>query len=222
MFTSRAEHRLLLREDNADERLTAIGRTLGLIDDDRWRFFESKHRAIETELSRLEAIRFKPAQIAPEWAARVLGGPAPARDVGAFELLRRPEVGYAALLELTGPASATDPVIGAALDERLPPQIERAIEVRAAYAGYIERAEDEIERARAQEDAELPPELDYAGLAGLSTEVRQALTDGRPRTVGQAARIPGVTPAAVSILLVHLRRYSGRVARTDCIAASGS
>ena len=152
------------------------------------------------------------SQIAPQWAARVLGGPAPLRDVGAFELLRRPEVGYGALLELTGPAIATDPVTGAALDDRLPPQIERAIEVRAAYAGYIERAEDEIERARSHEDALLPADLNYAGLAGLSTEVRQALSEGRPRTIGQAARIPGVTPAAVSILLVHLRRYSTRVA----------
>jgi tRNA uridine 5-carboxymethylaminomethyl modification enzyme len=132
--------------------------------------------------------------------------------VGAFELLRRPEVGYAALLELTGAAAATDSATDTALDDRLPPQVERAIEVRAAYAGYIERAQEEIERARAHEDAVLPAGLDYAGLAGLSTEVRQALTDGRPRTIGQAARIPGVTPAAVSILLVYLRRYSTRVA----------
>jgi tRNA uridine 5-carboxymethylaminomethyl modification enzyme len=219
MFTSRAEHRLLLREDNADERLTPIGRSLGLVDDDRWRFFDSKRLCVDAELSRLEAIRFKPSQITPDWAGRVLGGPAPAREVGAFELLRRPEVGYAALLELTGAAEATDPLTGAPLDDRLPPQIGRAIEVRAAYAGYIERAEDEIERARAHEDAILPAQLDYAGLAGLSTEVRQALSDGRPRTVGQAARLPGVTPAAVSILLVHLRRYS-RGAAADCIAAA--
>jgi tRNA uridine 5-carboxymethylaminomethyl modification enzyme len=205
MFTSRAEHRLLLREDNADERLTPIGRELGLVDDDRWRFFESKRQAIAVELSRLEGIRFKPSQIAPEWAERVLGSAAPAREVGAFELLRRPEVGYAALAELIGPAAAID-------DDRLPPQIERSIEVRAAYAGYIERAEDEIERARSHEDALLPADLNYGGLAGLSTEVRQALSEGRPRTIGQAARIPGVTPAAVSILLVHLRRYSTRVA----------
>jgi tRNA uridine 5-carboxymethylaminomethyl modification enzyme len=212
MFTSRAEHRLLLREDNADERLTPIGRELGLVDEQRWRFFDSKRSCVAAELSRLEGIRFKPSQIAPEWAARVLGGPAPARDVGALELLRRPEVSYAALLELTGAAAATDLATGAALDDRLPPQIERAIEVRAAYAGYIERAEDEIERARTYEDALLPTDLDYDGLAGLSTEVRQALSEGRPRTIGHAARIPGVTPAAVSILLVHLRRYSTRVA----------
>ena len=212
MFTSRAEHRLLLREDNADERLTPVGRSLGLVDDERWRFFEAKRSGVDAELSRLEAIRFKPSQITPEWAGRVLGGAPPTQDVAALELLRRPEVGYADLLELTGPAIATDPTTGALLDDRLPPQIGRAIEVRAAYAGYIERAEDEIERARAHEDALLPPDLEYAGLAGLSTEVRQALTEGRPRTVGQAARIPGVTPAAVSILLVHLRRYTTRVA----------
>jgi tRNA uridine 5-carboxymethylaminomethyl modification enzyme len=210
MFTSRAEHRLLLRQDNADERLTPIGRELGLVDEERWRFFERKRRAIDLELLRLERIRFKPGEIPPDWAMRVLGGRAPARDVSAFELLRRPEVGYTALLELAGaPADTAGEDSG---DERLAPQIERAVEVQAAYAGYIERAEDEIARARTQEDAVLPADLDYARLAGLSTEVRQALGAVRPRTVGQAARIPGVTPAAVSILLVHLRRHSMRVA----------
>jgi tRNA uridine 5-carboxymethylaminomethyl modification enzyme len=123
MFTSRAEHRLVLREDNADERLTPIGRELGLVDDERWRFFDTKRLCVDAELSRLEGIRFKPSQIAPEWAARVLGGPSPAREVGAFELLRRPEVSYAALLELTGAAAATDPFTGASLDDRLTPQV---------------------------------------------------------------------------------------------------
>jgi tRNA uridine 5-carboxymethylaminomethyl modification enzyme len=209
MFTSRAEHRLLLREDNADARLTPIGYELGLIEPERWRLFEAKSRAIDVELARLERTRLKPGQIPSEWAARVLGGPAPARDIGAFELLRRPEVSYPALLELIGePAAAEATADGEAPeDDRLGPQVQRALEVRAAYTGYIERAQEEIERSHAHEATLLPPELDYAALAGLSIEVRQALARVRPRTLGQAARIPGVTAAAVSILLVHLRRH---------------
>jgi tRNA uridine 5-carboxymethylaminomethyl modification enzyme len=211
MFTSRAEHRLLLREDNADARLTPKGRELGLVDDERWRLFEHKRHAIDTEVARLESHRFKPGQIPPEWAARVLGGPAPARDLGAFELLRRPEVDYEALLELVGEASAVGDD-GLPLDDRLMTQVQRDIEVRASYAGYIERAEQEIERTQAHQDTALPADLDYAKLAGLSNEVRQSLAQIRPATVGQAARVPGITPAAVSILLVHLRRHSSRVA----------
>jgi len=211
MFTSRAEHRLLLREDNADARLTPLGRELGLIDDKRWRLFQDKRCAIDTELARLEQHRFKPGQIPPEWAARVLGTSAPARDVGAFELLRRPEVSYASLLELVGEAGASGPD-GAPLDDRLMPQVQRDLEVRARYSGYIERAQVEIERTQNHQDTLLPADLDYAVLGGLSNEVRQTLMQIRPATVGQAARVPGVTPAAVSILLVHLRRHNTRVA----------
>ena len=206
MFTSRAEHRLLLREDNADERLTPLGRELGLVDDERWRLFEQKRAAIEAELARLRRHRFKGGEIPDSWSARVLGSAPPARDLSALELLRRPEVDYAQLVELTGRPPA------AVLDERLPAQIERALEVRAAYAGYIERAEDEIERARSHDHLAVPAELDYGSLGGLSTEVRQALIRVRPATVGQAARIPGMTPAAVSILLVHLKRHGARMA----------
>jgi tRNA uridine 5-carboxymethylaminomethyl modification enzyme len=211
MFTSRAEHRLLLREDNADARLTPLGRELGLIDDERWRLFEDKQHAIAAELSRLEQRRFKPGQIPPEWAARVLRGAVPARDVGAFELLRRPEVSYRSLLELVGEADGRGRD-GAPLDDRLAPQVQRDLEVRASYAGYIERAQDEIERSQAHQDTALPADLDYATLGGLSNEIRQTLLQIRPATIGQAARIPGVTPAAVSILVVHLRRYNTRVA----------
>ena len=211
MFTSRAEHRLLLREDNADARLTPLGRELGLIDDERWRLFEDKQHAIAAELSRLEQRRFKPGQIPSEWAARVLRGAVPARDVGAFELLRRPEVSYRSLLELVGEADGRGRD-GAPLDDRLAPQVQRDLEVRASYAGYIERAQDEIERSQAHQDTALPADLDYATLGGLSNEIRQTLLQIRPATIGQAARIPGVTPAAVSILVVHLRRYNTRVA----------
>jgi tRNA uridine 5-carboxymethylaminomethyl modification enzyme len=215
MFTSRAEHRLLLREDNADARLTPVGREFGLIDDERWRLFEDKQRAIASELSRLEQYRFKPGQIPVDWSARVLGGAAPARDVSAMELLRRPEVSYAALLELVGePDDSGAGRDGAPPDERLAPQVRRDIEVRSSYAGYIERAQQEIERSQAHQDTALPADLDYATLGGLSTEIRQKLTQIRPATLGQAARVSGVTQAAVSSLLVHLRRHSTASART--------
>jgi len=137
----------------------------------------------------------------------VLGGPAPAREVSAFELLRRPEVEHEALTELDGQLQ-----IQPQPDDRLAAQVQRDLEVRARYDGYIERAADEIERASRQEHTPLPADLDYASLAGLSSEVRQQLAAMRPATLGQAARIPGVTPAAVSILLVHLRRHAARVA----------
>jgi len=203
MFTSRAEHRLLLREDNADARLTPRGRELGLVDDERWALFEAKQNAIASELSRLQSRRFKPGQIPEHWAQRVLGGPAPARELSAFELLRRPEVCYQALIELDA-ALAIVPQS----DDRLAAQVLRDLEVRASYAGYIERATQEIERTRAQEHTPLPQDLDYASLAGLSNEVRERLAAVRPATLGQAARVPGVTAAAVSILMVHLRRAS--------------
>jgi tRNA uridine 5-carboxymethylaminomethyl modification enzyme len=206
MFTSRAEHRLLLREDNADLRLTPLGRELGLIDEERWTLFEARRVARDAELSRLSALRLKPAAIPTAWAERVLGGSAPTRDVSAFELLRRPEVSYRAVLELIGPAPTP---YG---DERLAALIERDVEVQARYAGYIERAEQAIERARHEENTRLPEDLDYAALAGLSTEVRQQLAALRPATLGQAARLPGVTPAAIAVLAVHLRRRAQRVA----------
>ncbi|HYX74042.1 MAG TPA: tRNA uridine-5-carboxymethylaminomethyl(34) synthesis enzyme MnmG [Steroidobacteraceae bacterium] len=199
MFTSRAEHRLLLREDNADARLTPSGRELGLVPDERWALFLAKQRACTEEKARLEALRLRPVDVPKEWAARVLGAPL-SRETTAFELLRRPEVTYDALLELTGPPEWPD------LDDRLPPQVRTDIEVHARYAGYIERAHEEIARARRNEETRLPSDLDYGRLAGLSHEVRQRLTEARPATLGQAARIPGVTPAAVSILLVHLKK----------------
>jgi tRNA uridine 5-carboxymethylaminomethyl modification enzyme len=207
MFTSRAEHRLLLREDNADARLTPRGRELGLVDDERWAFLEAKQALIAGEFERLQSRRFKAGQIPADWAQRVLGGPAPARDVSAFELLRRPEVHYQSLIELD-PGLEIPPLA----DDRLAPQVQRDLAVRASYAGYIERATEEIERASRKEHLPLPEDLDYVSLAGLSNEVRQTLAAVRPATVGQAARVPGVTPAAISILLVHLRRHAARVA----------
>jgi len=227
MFTSRAEHRLLLREDNADLRLTPAGRELGLVDDERWRFFERKQALSEQEVGRLTTTRVHPVNVPAEWAERVLKAPL-SRDQTAFDLLRRPEVGYDTLMEIVGApewwpreipgtgsrtsefeslrdgAGNGDEVV----DGRLPPQIRVQVEVRAKYAGYIERQQDEIDRQRRNEETSLPGDLDYADIAGLSTEVRQKLAAILPATVGQAARIPGVTPAAVSILLVHLKKRS--------------
>jgi tRNA uridine 5-carboxymethylaminomethyl modification enzyme len=180
MFTSRAEYRLLLREDNADARLTPLGRELGLVDDERWRFFCEKRDAVEGEATRLETTRLQ--------------------GHTAMELLRRPEVSYASLVAQMG-AGFT----GIA-DERILEQAEIDLTVRARYAGYVTRQHAEIERQRAHETAPLPVDLDYARVGGLSNEVRQRLGEVRPLTLGQAARIPGVTPAAISLLLVHLKR----------------
>ncbi|MBS0416354.1 MAG: tRNA uridine-5-carboxymethylaminomethyl(34) synthesis enzyme MnmG [Proteobacteria bacterium] len=200
MFTSRAEHRLLLREDNADLRLTPIGRELGLVDDERWRLFEEKRRLSDAELQRLNSTRIQPSAVPMDWADRVLKGAPLSRDFSAFELLLRPEVNYDDLLDIAGQPEWSG------VDDRLPAQVRLQIEVRAKYAGYIERQQDEIERQQRNEETRLPEDLDYVQVAGLSHEVRQKLSETRPATVGQAGRIPGVTPAAISLLLVHLKK----------------
>jgi tRNA uridine 5-carboxymethylaminomethyl modification enzyme len=209
MFTSRAEHRLLLREDNADLRLTPRGRELGLVDDERWRMCEAKRCLADAEVERLVRLRVHPHRVPAEWSQRVLGAPL-VRDQNAFELLRRPGTRYAQIAELAGMPDWHG------TDERLPPQVELQVEVRAKYAGYIDRQREEVERLRRNEETTLPDGLDYAAVAGLSVEVRQRLAEVRPATLGQAARISGVTPAAISILLVHLKKRSlrehGRVA----------
>ncbi len=202
MFTSRAEHRLLLREDNADLRLTPRGRELGLVDDGRWDFFQAKRDATRREVERLQALVVRPGDVAGEEALRVLRGPV-AREQRAFDLLRRPGVSYEGLVSLEGIGQ------GEVLeDDRLGPQVGMQVDVAAKYAGYIERQRAEIERHRRAEEARLPPDLDYAQVAGLSNEARQRLAQARPETVGQASRLPGITPAAVSILLIHLKRRS--------------
>jgi tRNA uridine 5-carboxymethylaminomethyl modification enzyme len=200
MFTSRAEHRLLLREDNADLRLTPIGRELGLVDDERWRLFEEKRRLSDAEFQRLNATRIQPSAVPQDWTQKVLKGAPLSRDFSAFELLLRPEVTYDDLLEVAGQPDWSG------VDDRLPSQVRIQIEVRAKYAGYIERQQDEIERQQRNEATRLPEDLDYLQVAGLSHEVRQKLGEARPSTVGQASRVPGVTPAAISLLLVHLKK----------------
>ena len=194
MFTSRAEYRLSLREDNADQRLTGIGRGLGLVDDVRWARFSEKQEAIARETERLKSTWVNPAILSAAEAERVLGK-AIEREYSLFDLLRRPEVNYSNLMTLPGGA----PGLG---DEEAREQVE----IAAKYAGYVSRQQDEIERQRALEDQPLPLDFDYMGLASLSIEVRQKLNQARPATLGQAARVSGVTPAAISVLLVYLKR----------------
>jgi tRNA uridine 5-carboxymethylaminomethyl modification enzyme len=194
MFTSRAEYRLSLREDNADLRLTETGRELGLVDESRWAAFSEKREAIAREQERLKSTWLNPRIVDPAAATRVLGQ-AIEREYALADLLRRPEVTYAALMSLPGAGPGVR-------DARVADQVE----TQAKYHGYIERQREEIERNELQENARLPADIDYGLLRGLSVEVQQKLNAHRPETVGQAARISGVTPAAISILLVHLKR----------------
>jgi len=207
MFTSRAEYRLLLREDNADLRLTPKGRELGLVSDERWAFFETKRAAIAAEVTRLDRAIVRPQHLSEDRSLELLGTTLN-REAHAFDLLRRPEVSYASLasIEQIGRAdwmSAPD------ADERLVEQVQLQVEVQAKYTGYIDRQQDEVERQRRHEETRLPENIDYAQVRGLSMEVRQRLQEARPDTVGRAARVPGVTPAAISLLLVHLKRRPG-------------
>ena len=197
MFTSRAEYRLQLREDNADLRLTECGRELGVVDDARWDAFARKRDAVAQELERLKSTYVSPAVIAAHDAERVLGQPIE-REYSLTELLRRPGITYTSLMTLA-PASA------AAIDPAVADQVEVAIK----YAGYIDRQHEEIARHRAHEGLRLPSDLDYRSVRGLSAEVQHNLNRHKPETVGQAARISGITPAAISLLLVHLKRGLG-------------
>jgi tRNA uridine 5-carboxymethylaminomethyl modification enzyme len=205
MFTSRAEYRLSLREDNADLRLTPVGRELGLVDDGRWSFFQRKRDAVGKELARLNSAWVRPGTEEAD-RARPYVGPL-VREQRAFELLRRPGVSFEAVSEILGQGDGDwhD-------DERLAAQVSLQVDVQAKYTGYIDRQADEIERQRRNEETSLPADLDYAQVRGLSNEVRQRLLEHRPATLGQAARIPGVTPAAVSLLLIHLKRHAGGLA----------
>ncbi len=197
MFTSRAEYRLLLREDNADLRLTPVGRQLGVVDETRWVAFEAKRESIEREQQRLREIWIRPgsdtAKVLMEHHEEGLS-----RELRALDLLARPGFGYADLVGLPG--------IGPGVDN---PQVAEQLEVQARYAGYIDRQIGEIERQRHQEAVQLPLDFDYAGVHGLSTEVREKFLRVRPGSLGQAARIPGVTPAAISLLMIHLKRRRG-------------
>jgi tRNA uridine 5-carboxymethylaminomethyl modification enzyme len=196
MFTSRAEYRLQLREDNADLRLTETGRRLGLVDDVRWTAFEKKRDAIAAGTERLGGTWIHPGRI-PVEKQDVAFGERLSREYSLLDLLRRPNVTYATLREWmpegTPPAGT--------------PEAEQ-IEIAAKYSGYVERQKDEVARQLAQESVSLPADLDYTGVRGLSKEAQQRLNQHRPQTIGQASRIQGITPAAISLLLVHLKRKS--------------
>ena len=195
MFTSRAEYRLQLREDNADARLTAIGRTLGLIDDTRWAAFDSKREAVVRETQRLKSTWVQPGRVSSEQMHAAIGQDIE-RDYSLFDLLRRPNVRYDALVAL--PLETTGGVADAAVAEQ--------VEIAAKYQGYIDRQQIEVEKNREQENLRLPEDLDYARVRGLSKEVQLKLNQHQPETIGQAARIQGMTPAAISLLLVYLKR----------------
>jgi len=195
MFTSRAEYRLQLREDNADLRLTEAGRRFGLVDDRRWAAFSRKREAIARETARLKAAWAHPDRIPVQDQVDTLGT-ALEREHSLFDLLRRPEASYARLARW----------LPAHDDSDIDPAVAQQVEIAAKYAGYIDRQAIEIERQRAHDGTALPPEIDYSAIRGLSKEVRQKLEQHRPETVGHASRIQGVTPAAISLLLVHLKR----------------
>lgn len=195
MFTSRAEYRLSLREDNADLRLTETGRKLGLVDDMRWAAFCAKREAIERETARLRATWATPAKVSPEAAEAVLGKSIE-REYSYFDLLRRPNVSYAALMTLPGAPEAPE----------TDPQVVEQLEIAAKYQGYIDRQQDEVARQADAENTRLPADLDYTTVRGLSKEVQGRLNQHKPETIGQASRIQGITPAAISLLLVWLKR----------------
>ncbi|MEP7180800.1 MAG: tRNA uridine-5-carboxymethylaminomethyl(34) synthesis enzyme MnmG [Betaproteobacteria bacterium] len=197
MFTSRAEYRLQLREDNADLRLTEAGRALGVVDDARWDAFARKRDAVAQEMERLKSTYVNPNVVAAHDALRVLGQTIE-REYSLAELLRRPDVTYAAL--------STLPAAGATVIDA---DVAAQVEIATKYAGYIERQHGEVARRRAQDDESLPADLDYRTVRGLSTEVQQKLNLHRPETIGQASRISGITPAAIALLLVHLKRGFG-------------
>ena len=207
MFTSRAEYRLQLREDNADLRLTEIGRGMGLVDDVRWTAFARKREAVERETARLKATWAHPSRI-PEEEQELILGQRMEREHSLFDLLRRPGVRYSQLSAWLGEGAP-------APDETVMAQVE----IAAKYSGYIERQAAEVERQLAEGATPLPSDLDYAAIRGLSKEVRQKLAQHRPETVGQASRIQGVTPAAISLLLVHVRRRAAEAGAAGAGAA---
>ncbi len=214
MFTSRAEFRLQLREDNADMRLTETGRRLGLVDDARWEAFNRKRDAVSRETERLKSIWVSPRNLSAQESERVLGK-AIDHEYNLFDLLRRPDVRYADLMSLDGGRYASTDVSREPLGDLANPVIEQ-VEIGAKYAGYIDRQKDEVRRAAGHEGLRLPPDLDYMRVTALSIEARQKLQKHRPETLGQASRISGITPASISLLLIHLKKGGVRgLGRTD-------
>ncbi|MDG2375960.1 MAG: tRNA uridine-5-carboxymethylaminomethyl(34) synthesis enzyme MnmG [Woeseiaceae bacterium] len=207
MFTSRAEYRLLLREDNADARMTPVGRKLGLVDDERWRQYEQKWSTIDAEQERLEGILVRPDTLS-ETDRDVLGGDL-RRETHAAELLKRPELGYEEVVSLSAVGRGDWDWEQDLCDEQIG-EVELQLDVKARYSGYIERQQREIAKHAKQEKLALPDDIDYGAVTGLSTEARQRLEAARPQTLGHASRLEGVTPATVSLLLIHLKKRQFR------------
>ena len=200
MFTSRAEYRLMLREDNADLRLTEKGRELGLVDDKQWQFFEEKREAIAKEQQRLKETFVRPNDLSVEQAHELLGDEL-RKETRAIELIARPKSDYAKVtsLSVVGPMQS---------DEPWAEQVREQVEIQAKYSGYINRQVAEVEKSKTAESVSLPEDIDYALVKGLSAELTEKLARMRPQTIGQAGRIPGITPAALSLLLIHLKKRS--------------
>lgn len=209
MFTSRAEYRLSLREDNADLRLTEVGRELGLVDDARWAAFCRKRDAIDAEIQRLRSSWVNPRVIAAQ-EAEVLLGKVLEKDTSAYELLKRPQVGYASLMALKSEEGA--PVFGPGVDDG---KVAEQVEIQVKYAGYIKKQLEDVERQQSQENLAIPEDFDYDQVPSLSIEARQRLKQARPATVGQAGRVSGITPAAVSLILIQLKRLGLRAADSN-------
>lgn len=198
MFTSRAEFRLQLREDNADMRLTETGYRLGLVSEERWQAFAAKREAIETEKTRLRNTWISPGTLSK---LQTPDQPADDRSYSLYDLLRRPEIGYAELVSLSARGQSV-----------IDSQVAQQVEIDVKYEGYIERQRQEVVRHAQHEAMILPKDMDYRAVRGLSNEVTQKLNQHQPETIGQAARISGITPAAISLLLVHLKRGMARQA----------
>ena len=201
MFTSRAEYRLTLREDNADQRLTAIGRELGIVDEHRWASFCDKQENIQLEMQRLRSTWIQPNTPKAEAINRLLEQPM-GREYSLADLLSRPRLSYGALSEaMDQPLSDNERQIG------------EQVEIQLKYQGYIDRQQDEIEKLKRQEDTPLPVDFNYTGISGLSAELQQKLMAQRPDNIGRAARIPGMTPAAISLLLIYLRKHRSQTSK---------
>jgi tRNA uridine 5-carboxymethylaminomethyl modification enzyme len=196
MFTSRCEYRLLLREDNADLRLREIGYRVGLVGEDEYRVFEKKKKAIEEEMDRIEKVILRPSPSIND-RLREIGTSPIMKPTSLKELLKRPEISYREIA-LFDPESL-----------KMPREVMEEVEIMAKYDGYLQRQEEEIRAFRFMEDQLIPEEIDYLSIPGLSTEVREKLTHIRPISLGQASRISGITPAAISILMVYLKRWKG-------------
>jgi tRNA uridine 5-carboxymethylaminomethyl modification enzyme len=220
MFTSRAEFRLQLREDNADLRLTEAGRRMGLVDDARWDAFCRKRDAVSRETARLKSVWVSPRNLPQAEAEQVLGK-AIDHEYNLFELLRRPGVTYADLMAMDGGKHSSPDLSPAVLGELAAPVAEQ-VEIAAKYAGYIERQKDEVERTAFYEGMKLPDDLDYGQVAALSIEARQTLARHRPQTLGLASRMSGITPATVSLLLVHLKKGGAKERKAAIEVADGA